>query len=51
MSRTNRGVSRVLWSIHRHLSCASAENPYGIAAVMPVISTRVVNTVAPLEPR
>jgi len=39
------------WSIQRHLICASAENPYGIAAVMPVISTSVVNTVAPLEPR
>ena len=50
MSRANRGVSTVLWSIQRHLICASAENPYGIAAVMPVISTSVVNTVAPSSP-
>ena len=51
MSRTKRGVSSVRWSTSRHLIWASAENAYGIAAVMPVISTSVVNTVAPLEPR
>lgn len=50
-SRTNRGVCIVRWSASRHFSCASAENPYGMAAVMPVIRTSVVNTVAPPEPR
>ena len=50
MSRTNRGVSQRPVVDQRHLIWASAENPYGMAAVMPVISTSVVKTVAPLEP-
>lgn len=51
MSRANRGVFNARRSAHRHLICATAENPYGIAAVIPVISTNVVNALAPLEPR
>ena len=51
MSRTNRGVSTARWSARRHLIWASAEKAYGMAAVMPVISTKVVKTVAPLDPR
>ena len=50
MSRANRGVCIWRWSIHRHFSCASAEKPYGIAAVIPVIKISVVNTVDPSEP-
>ena len=50
-SMPKRGDSTCLWSIQRHLICANAENPYGMAAVIPVISTSVVNTVAPLDPR
>ena len=46
-----RGVCRAAGRSRRHLICASAENAYGMAAVMPVISTSVVNTVAPLVPR
>ena len=34
-SRTNRGVRRVRLSYTRHLICARAEKPYGIAAVIP----------------
>ena len=42
----------MLWrSARHHLSCASAEKAYGMAAVMPVMSTRVVKTSAPLAPR
>ena len=51
-SRTNRaGVDPAWWSCQAPLSWASAEKAYGTAAVMPVISTRVVKTVAPLVPR
>ena len=49
-SRTNRGVCSCRWSTIRHLICASAENAYGIAAVMPDMKTRVLNTVIPTEP-
>src|SRR4051812_26861437 len=49
-SRASRGVCTGRLSRSRHLICASAENPYGIAAVTPVIRTNVVKTVAPLAP-
>jgi hypothetical protein len=44
VSRANRWPCMVLRSVIRHLICASAENPYGMAEVMPVISTSVVKT-------
>lgn len=37
MSRTNRGASIFSFSARRHLICAAAEKPSGIAAVIPVI--------------
>src|SRR3954470_2648254 len=49
-SRTTRGVCSVRPSASRHLICAAAENPYGMAAVMPDMKTRVLNTVIPTEP-
>ena len=49
-SRANRGVENSRWSTNRHLICAAAEKPYGMAAVMPLMNTRVLNTVIPTEP-
>src|SRR5690242_3713470 len=51
LSRTQRGRLTVCRSRTAHHSCAAAEKAYGMAAVMPVIKTRVVNTAAPLAPR
>ena len=44
------GVCNRRWSAIRHLSCANVENPYGIAAVIPVMRTNVVKNGAPFEP-
>ena len=50
MSRTKRPA--ILWrSARHHLSCASAEKPYGMAAVIPDMSTSVVKASAPPAPR
>src|SRR5688500_13495040 len=50
-SRTNLAVFALRRSARRQRSWASADRPYGMADVMPVISTSVLKTVAPLAPR
>ena len=49
-SRTSRGRVRVLAVGPAPLELGQRREGVGTAAVMPVISTRVVNTVAPLAP-
>jgi hypothetical protein len=49
-SFTKRLVAIARRSAIRHLICANAEKPYGIAAAMPFIKISVLNTVMPASP-